>query len=143
MANKITIVGTAIVFDFVRMDVPQYLSRKVNYTSRTGVDGFAVWDAGYRGEARSITTWADFTSYQLAWEEYQLGYLKARAKLVEIEHENTHTQHKLRAIVTDVQPFGRGIRSTVCGVGGLQGFNINGGVAQAQWTVLGLQEISA
>jgi hypothetical protein len=144
MANKIvTYSQSPVTFDIHRMSMPQYLSTKVNYSSRTGVDGHSIWLAGTRGEPFELITWTDFSTLALAWSEYTFGYLKLRGSLVDVTYEDTFTSHTLRCVVTNVQKVGKGVYPILVGAGGQVGsLNTNGGAVHARWTMLGIEEIS-
>jgi hypothetical protein len=144
MPNKIvTVDGAPVTFNVFRMSAPQYLSTKVNYSSRTGVDGHSVWLAGTRGEPFELVTWSDFDTFALAWDEYTFGYLKLRGRLVDVTYEDAHTSDALRCVVTNVQRVGKGIYPILVGAGGLVGStNANGGAVHARWTMLGMSEQS-
>lgn len=130
-------------FNFHKLDMPQMNSRKLNYVARTGVDGYAVWQSGYRGEPFTVTSCADFESLEDASTEYFDGYLKARAKLVELVWEDDFATKKLNCFCLDVQKLNKGAEAFLVAVGGLVGdLNEHGATLKATWTLLGRDEVT-
>lgn len=125
------------------LSFPQYISVKLNYLARTGVDGFSVWRTGLRGEAFQVVTFADFGNFKDAFDEYQTKYMALRGQRRSLVYENAYiTSEYLDVAIIDVQPAGagrsRGVYNTLKTVGGLQTETDNGGIVRARWTLLGL-----
>lgn len=142
MANKIVVTGGVTEFEFVRMSPPPYaLSEQMEYSVRTGVDGFAFWKTGFRGRHFSVLTLADFSTLALAYFTFQQGYVKAITRPVEVRWEDAHVNITIDAVVDNVSYAGRGCYSPAVTLGGLVGnLNVGGGICMAQWDLVSTGE---
>jgi len=117
------------IFNFLTMSRrPTGPQPKIVLESRAGVNGFAAWHTGIRGESQTVETWVDTSDYAGAEALAQL-YAAAVGSVLPIMYAGAILPFSALVLSVDAQP-----EPLVIGFGGLSGVSRAG--VRATWQIL-------
>lgn len=120
-------------FDFVSL-TPMLADshQRIAIEARPGIDGFALWQTGKRGEPQQLMSFRDAPNLSVAQQLYRAYLTLIGGEAVQLRFAGITAAQKVD--VLDVRPAPEGVKRILAGFGGLEGTSF--AICTCVWTVL-------